>query len=470
MAECGAPRIPGASLLGPISSAHNVFVHFGSSQASGAINKYDHIPSKASSLILSTQRRLLQRQIRPEGLSEATFAAPRCLIWLMHRSPQSAELRTTFQYRCAFWILLIGVLLVTIAYRYLLPPTPEPDEAAVRKRALAPRNRPEFQTTSSSTVAHRTRFVERSEWQREEVNQVQAIVPAENEPQTLDRAPRPVLVATAGPALPARFTNYTERIPGTTSTFDLMAIIGGEAILGSPENEAGRDQNDEPRHKVFVNSFWMGKYEVGWPEFLPWVFPDGREVQADRAQGIRHPMKPSGSIYRGRGEKGYPAIGMSQEAAVQYCRWLSKKTGHHYRLPTEDEWEYACRARTTAAYYWGDDAFKAADYAWFNLDSHGTSHPVGRKQPNGFGLYDMAGNVGEWCAKPSPDDPNVLRGGDFLGAATGLRSAARAVQIQERQGLDSQNSANIWWLPAADFAGFRVVRSLDDSVSPVTMR
>jgi formylglycine-generating enzyme required for sulfatase activity len=385
----------------------------------------------------------------------------------MHRSPPSAELRTAFQYRCAFWVLLISVLLVTIGYRYLLPPIPEPDATEARTRALAPRNRQRPPVSDAAAVAQRLHFFERAESRREEVTFVQETALTEPESAPRVQVPPPVLIAAASPLLPVGFTNYTEKIPGTSAGFELVAITGGEAILGSPEDEPGRNKNDLARHKVFVNSFWMGKYEVGWPEFLPWVNPDRRELGADRAEGIRHPTKPAGSIFRGRGEKGYPAIGMSQEAAVQFCKWLSKKTGHHYRLPTEAEWEYACRARGTTAYYWSDDPFRAEEYAWFNVNSQGTTHPAGRKQLNGFGLYDMAGNVGEWCAKSSPNDPNVLRGGAFSDPVTGLRSAARALETPEWNPPDNQNPPDNWWLAAADFAGFRVVRSLDDNTPPM---
>ena len=92
-----------------------------------------------------------------------------------------------------------------------------------------------------------------------------------------------------------------------------------------------------------------------------------------------------------------PAISMTHHAAMEYCRWLSAKTGKTYRLPTEAEWEYACRAGTKTAYSFGDDPTKLGEYAWYADNSDGTPQIGGKKKPNPWGLYDMHGNVAEWC-------------------------------------------------------------------------
>src|SRR5579872_4988209 len=95
----------------------------------------------------------------------------------------------------------------------------------------------------------------------------------------------------------------------------------------------------------------------------------------------------------GMGINGYPAISMTQHAANKYAEWLSAKTGEFYRLPTEAEREYACRAGSTAAYYFGDDVSQLGDYAWYQANSKGKYQKVGTKKPNAWGLYDMLGNV-----------------------------------------------------------------------------
>ena len=125
---------------------------------------------------------------------------------------------------------------------------------------------------------------------------------------------------------------------------------------------------------------------------------------------------------------------------MEFCRKLSEKEGLEYRLPTEAEWEYACRAGTTTVYSFGDDVSELARYGWFSSNSGRTTHPVGGKRPNAWGLYDMHGNVFEWCQDwygdypsgsvtdptgPASGDSRVLRGGSFGLRASDVRSAFR---------------------------------------------
>jgi formylglycine-generating enzyme required for sulfatase activity len=172
---------------------------------------------------------------------------------------------------------------------------------------------------------------------------------------------------------------------------------------------------------------------------------------------------------------------MTQFAAKMYCKWLSAKTGRYYRLPTEAEWEYACRAGTTTAYWFGDDPAKLDDYAWFSDNSDEKYHKVGLKKPNPWGLYDMHGNVCQWCLDQYDADeykklagklavnpvvpvtkayPQVARGGAWTDEAPMLRSAARRASSPEWKSADPQSPKSIWYFTDANFVGFRVVRPL----------
>ena len=262
-------------------------------------------------------------------------------------------------------------------------------------------------------------------------------------------------------AEPLKFENYKQTLPGTAVSFEMVAVPGGEITVGSPAAEPGRDASDSVPQKVRVEPFWMGRYEVTWQEYLPFVFADKQDFEQERKDGITHPTKPFGSVYRDRGETGYPAIGMSQKSAVEFCRWLSAKTGRKYRLPTEVEWECACRASSSTPYFWGQEPARAGDYAWFKGNSKGTTHPVGQKAPNKFGLYDIVGNVAEWCAKDSASASCVVRGGAFTEPVENLRSAARLLETPAWNELDPQSTPSVWWLSAADFVGIRVVCSYE---------
>jgi formylglycine-generating enzyme required for sulfatase activity len=170
---------------------------------------------------------------------------------------------------------------------------------------------------------------------------------------------------------------------------------------------------------------------------------------------------------------------------MEYCRWLSKMTGKAYRLPTEAEWEWAARAGTTTTYFFGDDPAKLGEYAW--IESNSEDHPkkVGLKKPNPWGLYDIYGNVSEWCldhydAKlygtfsldkpalqpvnlPVPERfPDVARGGAWSDQAAACRSAARRGSDNSWIKRDPQRPQSIWWLTDADFVGFRIVRAVDE--------
>jgi formylglycine-generating enzyme required for sulfatase activity len=169
---------------------------------------------------------------------------------------------------------------------------------------------------------------------------------------------------------------------------------------------------------------------------------------------------------------------MTQHAANKYCQWLSAQTGHFYRLPTEAEREYACRAGTTTAFSFGDDPALIVDHAWFIDNSEEKYQLVGQKKPNPWGLYDMHGNVAEWTAdqyvpdyferlkdgaknplvRPQTLYPRSVRGGGWADDPAPLRSAARRGSEPAWQQQDPQLPKSLWYLTDAPWLGFRIVR------------
>ncbi len=290
----------------------------------------------------------------------------------------------------------------------------------------------------------------------------------------------------------AEMKPYTEVISGTNVTFDMVPIPGGTFLMGSPEDEEGRNDDEGPQHLVTVEPFWMGKYEVTWDEYEIWMFSldiarrklTGQKptLLDKRADAVTRPTKPYTDMTFGMGKERHPAICMTQLAAKVYCEWLSAKTGRYYRLPTEAEWEYACRAGTTTAYSFGDDPELLDEYGWYFENSDERYHKVGQKKPNPWGLYDMHGNVAEWCldqyipdfysrfdpkkpvknpyAKPTKLYPRVVRGGSWDDDPEMCRSAARRGSDPEWKIQDPQLPQSMWYHTDAIFVGFRVVRPL----------
>jgi formylglycine-generating enzyme required for sulfatase activity len=210
----------------------------------------------------------------------------------------------------------------------------------------------------------------------------------------------------------------------------LARIPAGKFLMGSPENEPGRQANEGPQHEVTITKpFHIGVYEVTQAEYEKVTGKNPSKFNRDTGGGPDHPVEM-----------------VSWDDAVAFCKKLSdlpeeKKAGHVYRLPTEAEWEYACRAGTRTAYSFGDDASKLGEYAWFEGNSQGRTHPAGRKLPNPWGLYDTHGNVAEWCSEwyaekytegPVTDPPGspegkmrMVRGGSWRFSEQRARSAVR---------------------------------------------
>ncbi|MFO0789642.1 MAG: SUMF1/EgtB/PvdO family nonheme iron enzyme [Pirellulales bacterium] len=289
-----------------------------------------------------------------------------------------------------------------------------------------------------------------------------------------------------------KYADYTAKVPRTGAAYSMVALKGGSFLMGSPAAEKNRSADEGPQTKVEVSPFWLGKYEVTWNEFEPFMittferYKNGARKDYDPAtativDAVSGPTRPYADMTFGFGKQGYPAICMTQHAANKYCEWLSAQTGHFYRLPTEAEWEYACRAGAATAYFFGDDPAKLGQYAWYYENSDEKSHKVGEKKPNPWGLYDMHGNVMEWTAdqyvpnyferlganavnpfvRPDPLYPRSVRGGSWNEDAENVRAARRLGSEPAWQQQDPQLPKSIWYLTDAPWLGFRILRPKD---------
>lgn len=292
---------------------------------------------------------------------------------------------------------------------------------------------------------------------------------------------------------------YEETIPGTDLRFTMVPVPGGEATIGSSDAEKGRDSKEGPVHRVRIDPFWIGRCEVTWGEykqymaacdlFLALEAAGVRKVTPDNiADAVTAPSKlydPTTTFIKGENPM-QPAVTMTQFAARQYTKWLSGLTGRFYRLPTESEWEYACRAGTKTPWHSGENAESLGEVAWFADNSDETTHPVGKLAPNAWGLHDMHGNVAEWvidqmmdkgyarqAGLPQPStvadciewptalSPRVVRGGAFYDEPAQCRSAARrGSEDLAWKEIDPNEPKSPWWYteePALG-VGMRVVR------------
>jgi len=174
-------------------------------------------------------------------------------------------------------------------------------------------------------------------------------------------------------------TTYTQNIPGVSVKFNMQAIPGGEFKMGSPATEPGHKKDEGPVHSVKISPFWMSSHEVTWDIYELFVYQDFDQTKSLGVDAITRPSKPYLDMTFGMGKEGHPAVGMTQYNALQFCKWLYTRTGIFYRLPTEAEWEYACRAGSQTVFSFGSDTIKLGDYAWLRSNSLEKTHPIGAK-------------------------------------------------------------------------------------------
>lgn len=231
--------------------------------------------------------------------------------------------------------------------------------------------------------------------------------------------------------------------------------------------------------KVKVDSFWMGRFEVSYDEFALFYH---REMDSNASQhpsgkfavdAVTRPTPQYMDYTFGMGSNGHPAVSMTQQAALRYCEWLYLKTGIFFRLPTEAEWEYACRLGRTDSLAEG----RLKEYAWYRENSNGKYHRLGTRQANLLGIFDLLGNVAEWTLDeyrsdypaaigPAPaDNPwlvpthrhsRTVRGGSYQSPAEACSCTARLRSSPRWQARDPQIPKSKWWNTDAPFVGFRL--------------
>jgi len=304
------------------------------------------------------------------------------------------------------------------------------------------------------------------------------------------------------------FQSYAQTIPGANVKFAMVAVPAGVFQMGSPDSEPYRRPGEGPVRKVRLSPFWMGRAEVSWREYEIFLLQRGTRGKHDdndqAPKAVTGPTPPYGSPDQGWGRGSRPAITMTHHAAVIYCDWLSSVTGGKYRLPTEAEWEYACRAGTTTPYFFTGDPARFTARSWINkirgvktspigefakyqLNSGSRASPPSASKPNPWGLVNMLGNVKEFCQDwydpeayskypavgellnprgPESGEEHVIRGSSFKSDAADLRSAARDhTKTADWLMTDPQSPKSIWWYSDSNDVGFRVVREFEEGTT-----
>ncbi len=270
---------------------------------------------------------------------------------------------------------------------------------------------------------------------------------------------------------------YEQMVAGTNIALKMTPIPAGSFMMGSPVTEKGREADESTPRKINISAFYMSVYEITYDQYD--FFRDEEKDSEPKPDGITRPSPPYIDLTLGMGKQGgFPANSMSQYGALMFCKWLYQKTGIFYRLPTEAEWEYACRANASTTYPFGDDARKIKEYAWFSQNSNDKYHKVGELKPNEWGLYDMLGNVMEWTldeyradyaqvttdtdpsVSPTEKHPRTLKGGNFRDKAADVRPANRIKSDPIWNRRDPQIPKSKWWNADAPFIGFRIVRPM----------
>lgn len=264
---------------------------------------------------------------------------------------------------------------------------------------------------------------------------------------------------------------------------EMLPVKGGEFTW--------RGEKEDDVLKVTLSPFWMAKHEISWEAYEPFMLSpiprqkDGlpldfmREQIKNDIEFIARPTPPYHPMTFGMKRDGHPALSMTQHSANKYCQWISFQTGHFYRLPTEAEWEFACRGGKDSSDAWDGDAGKAGEYAWFGGDASSHYNIPGKKKPNALGFHDMHGNVLEWTldqyvpnrkeyfgkdavvnpwVKATKPYPHVTKGGHWQQTLAEVSAAARHQSTPMWKISDPQRPRSQWYHTNTPWLGLRIVR------------
>jgi len=313
------------------------------------------------------------------------------------------------------------------------------------------------------------------------------------------------------PVSSMEISEYTADIPGSEEEIEMVLVPGGTYDMG-PFQDSGT-------YEVKVDSFWIGKYEITWDEYnlfrnemledirsqvyknlygvdidsdavsSPTLTEEALDLLRDNdipADIISLPSPPYSDVTAGMGTNGFPAVSMTHYSAFMFTKWLTVKTGDFYRLPTEAEWEYACRAANSNSYEPIKNQSELNEHAWYRGNSNRKYHQPGTKEPNPLGIYDMLGNVAEWTFdqyhedytsilehnpadnpyfKPTELYPRAVRGGSWMDSAEAVSCIQRRGSDPSWKMRDPQLPKSLWWHTNAPFVGLRVVRPINEPSS-----
>ena len=243
--------------------------------------------------------------------------------------------------------------------------------------------------------------------------------------------------------------SMTQIVPGSAAKIEMVLVPAGSVTITSADGIT--------KTKVDIKPFWIAKTETPWEVFDAFTISGPPSPAYDQTpfapDAIARPSKSYIPPDMGWGHFGFPVIHESNLNATMFCRWLASKTNKKFRLPTEAEWEYACRMGNDGP--WTMAPAEISKVAWTAGNSGAQTHIVGKKLPNAWGLFDMLGNVGEWvtdlAGKP------CIAGGAFSDKVSLINPGFRAYQTRAWQETDPQLPKSRWWLSDAHFAGFRVI-------------